>query len=1300
MKDVAQQLNSGKTVLSFGCSSLEFLIDQEKQAYESDGPFVACIVGPDGVGKSILSLAAASNYAANNGSQCQKVVYASTDFHFDQAISTWTHFAFDQPFLRSKAIHELIGRHSPKLKNQENKLVREKVILRRVSPFREVATRIGDRHKPYPYDEIFNSSETHRIVHFLDLADFSAGDDWGHLNRTIGLFADLDKASGPHMLVVDAVEGLEAMVGERDGFGLIRSRRSRLSQMVRIARKVNCCIIFVVEQKNEEERLDEVFISDLVLRLRARTRDGYMVKTVEVEKARSKPHVRGEHEFQIRSGQGIPGAADDPRMSFSDINFESANHAESGDSSGIQYDESSMQTPNALTGATKILRGGKDDVDEKAHSEPQSEIVDKRQFGYLQVLSSLHVKEYDSRECTEYALPAQRFPSSLRQIDLLLSREEDLKVAMSTDPRERVLIIVGESRTYKAPLGFAFLAQGFLDNNQLGGALLFTSEGDTLQQLESSFIEWDVKKERLENRVSVREILPSFLSSSELLFRVRTCIRDMKARLKAENEKSGQKFKEIELRVLIDNWATILESHPALNSDPQILQRIFRVLQDEGVFAIITSTQPGSPHAQLDLQHEHNVLRLEARRLHCWPVDFYGGRRIAITSSLASRGGENGFVHELRRLANKNHLLEVTPDFSVFKDLESGHAKPIDLKVKLYSGYSTLDKQTTSTYSNDVLALFGDLYSSQATGNEVVSFESIERYHGFKEYVRNLHGSKLDHTLVFQVDEFWKGEKDVFAELNRIWTEEDRADLLEEFLKDSQRVPLHKDFGMMLLDVEAWTAAKSLDVPFWWKQRIDFENRKLNVPAHKDHGLGWDCFSQTSIEKIAQIGLERAFSNWREVNMALEGRDPNTINNSIKVEDVFNNLRSSSDVVPSSNVEPGFQVSWPLFLDACQVVARNSGKIAFDVDLRTLETLNSLVLEVWFSKIRNRILVPEHKTNIAPALIGSAVDTIAESQVHVDFPVDQTQRSETGSHSSETSESNLGTSQESIKTRAMTFLPFANGLTKLETDSERVLKSLADLLLEEEPRDILLETLSLLSGYLPSRFRRQELQAGKADEDAVAIRTWYATGVHAQSERSGLVPVRLPGGFAVRGDWFLGVARGSRSMELARRAIDNLRSTSMNLKRFREGIGLPVIKLEELGLAESAMCTFDDSKNAVRRLTLIEIEGLSPRPVEAHQGTWVNESFLPIFRSRMANYGYQCDEFLRLVTHVLRTIPPCLDSEELGNHKDYDDLIDQCEQVSKSCEKHSPMINDQQPENPKIVSVSPQTDKLTETADS
>ena len=67
--------------------------------------------------------------------------------------------------------------------------------------------------------------------------------------------------------------------------------------------------------------MDEVFVSDLVLKLGVEELDDYMLKTIEVEKARSVSHVRGVHELQIRDGKGghggaIEDVADDPRIEF------------------------------------------------------------------------------------------------------------------------------------------------------------------------------------------------------------------------------------------------------------------------------------------------------------------------------------------------------------------------------------------------------------------------------------------------------------------------------------------------------------------------------------------------------------------------------------------------------------------------------------------------------------------------------------------------------------------------------------------------------------------------------------------------------------------------------------------------------------------------------------------------------------------------------------------------------------------------------------------------------------------------
>jgi hypothetical protein len=85
---------------------------------------------------------------------------------------------------------------------------------------------------------------------------------------------------------------------------------------------------------------------------------------------------------------------------------------------------------------------------------------------------------------------------------------------------------------------------------------------------------------------------------------------------------------------------------------------------------------------------------------------------------------------------------------------------------------------------------------------------------------------------------------------------------------------------------------------------------------------------------------------------------------------------------------------------------------------------------------------------------------------------------------------------------------------------------------------------------------------------AAASRHWYKTACTATAKLDSFrssegtltakSPVRLPGRFSIRGDWFLGVAEGSRSYSLADRALDILTSRRANRTRLHLGLGLPV----------------------------------------------------------------------------------------------------------------------------------------------
>jgi KaiC len=315
--------NSFAARLSFGLTCIDHLVDPMKIGYgvvnktsKKIRPIAACIAGPDGVGKSILALSAASTYAAANKTAA-RVIYASTDLNHDQAESTWEHFQLHSPqarrnLLRTKIEELYLDERLIEETRKRDELLAPNCKLEWVSPF-SLSEDIEPGQQPFGciYDHDDNCK-----VHFLDLASYSAGDDWGLINQAVGLLLCRFGATDvPHLLIVDAVEGLEAMAGNYDRFGLNRSRRSRLAQLVRLTRKANCHVIFVVEQKSKHERLDEVFISDLVFRLRADKSDEYLQKTIEVEKARSVSHIRGTHELQIRDGFGAgQDVPDDPEI--------------------------------------------------------------------------------------------------------------------------------------------------------------------------------------------------------------------------------------------------------------------------------------------------------------------------------------------------------------------------------------------------------------------------------------------------------------------------------------------------------------------------------------------------------------------------------------------------------------------------------------------------------------------------------------------------------------------------------------------------------------------------------------------------------------------------------------------------------------------------------------------------------------------------------------------------------------------------------------------------------------------------
>ncbi len=396
-------------------------------------PTSLCLSGPEGTGKSVLGLHLASRYRADVGDPSVKIIYVSTDLSGDKAQQVWENFDLGHPHERVSPFvrwDDLLG------VKEWVKSQREKAIYSRYLPatycYRQHSagsagapklnltahTLVSDSmaaNGSVPLVDYLRSrlsSDAFKVA-FLDLARESLGDAWGVLNRL--LHAIPRNSKGPsHLLIVDAVEGLESLVGERDAFGERSTRRARINQIMRLAAG-KCHIFFVVEESDEQVHLPEDYITDVVIRLRSRRVGQYNRRTIEVVKCRGQSHTRGEHPFTIRKGNGS---------------------------------------------TTGYQQNADDPIILRSTGEKQ---------GYVLVFPSLH---YLSRETMERGPNEMSRPSGLqsspfnagfgiRYLDNMLASPPEKDRTDYGLPGHRVTALIGDPSTHKSHLGYAFIGQEF-----------------------------------------------------------------------------------------------------------------------------------------------------------------------------------------------------------------------------------------------------------------------------------------------------------------------------------------------------------------------------------------------------------------------------------------------------------------------------------------------------------------------------------------------------------------------------------------------------------------------------------------------------------------------------------------------------------------------------------------------------------------------------------------------------------------------------------------------------------------------
>src|ERR1044072_8258087 len=305
------ELDDGRKIYGIDVSEPEKSPDDEESESQSTGsnkidlPIISsvCLAGPDGTGKSVLSLHLASQYltdclANDSSGSCQhlKVLYISTDLTYKMALKGWNHFALNQPFKRSEPLVELReGRREEKKEEFE-------ISLEQYFPSSGAKSSQSITHYLESYSCLRNDKKFKPQVCFVDLASRTAGDDWGFVHRLLSTLDEPDNLAPRHLVIIDAVERFETLVGDLNAFGEESSRRSRIAQVMRLA--AGRCHLLLVVAESHHQRFPEEFVTDVVIRLRNAQTGRYVRRTVEIEKARGQWHGRGQHPYVIRNGHG------------------------------------------------------------------------------------------------------------------------------------------------------------------------------------------------------------------------------------------------------------------------------------------------------------------------------------------------------------------------------------------------------------------------------------------------------------------------------------------------------------------------------------------------------------------------------------------------------------------------------------------------------------------------------------------------------------------------------------------------------------------------------------------------------------------------------------------------------------------------------------------------------------------------------------------------------------------------------------------------------------------------------------
>jgi len=1248
-----------------------------------------CIIGPNGAGKSIFGLHMASRYLADCRAGQEKppsVLYVSTDLTNDMAQRAWKNFALDYPFSRKDPFYPSIH-----VADSEVKMLLEPC-------------------EPTMLEKDFDLLERKKeSVVFVDIASYTAGDDWGFLHKLLSLLPVPTRDQDPrHLVVVDAIEGFEALAGDLNAFGEKSTRRSRIAQVMRLA-ATKCHVLLVVEESTDHEKNEELaeqFVADSVIRLENFSARNYDRRVLKVEKVRGQSHTRGQHHYSIRSGSGSTtgGQAnpDDPEVLAPHAASSKRRNKKSKQSyvhvyhSVHRLNRTVMELkgtarhklkPNTYYSAFGIkyldnMLGGKDEITNRIEGKGKyrgyyhdtrglpsgsttafigDSLTQKSTLGRAFLSRCFRSFDIRLRELCELMKNPKRESNATNLIWEHIQRKVSLLSESPVSIKERTAkqlirecnwqelsdYVAECSRFRHLPLQrgltpgkqLTHLAAWLLDY-RAGLAVMLVTHNTHHEQLAEEFIGWlhskvDLKnlneempdyeralKDHIKGGTICRRLEIHSLSSEVLVHIVHQVIRAAQRKLLTltELEEDDTRYERSwPIRVVIDDLSTFRDIFPELREDPLLLPSILFHFEREGVTTLIVDTQSGRPDTPIAERFESELRKMVHHNLYTWRVPFYGESRVAITAIPPLSAEYAGIVRELRWESESLGLNPVfakepaivDPHLELYTGLEEGNPQPVPLRVLFYAetpameGYVGLENRFLTD------RFVPPTHGTQTDLPSVIVGVPPQQYEALRDFAYLQTDTRLDHTLVFQVDEFWamrapdrRKRAGAFQPqsnyLNAITAEvgEETNGTDQIAPEDYEPDPNVDPYGLFQLRQADISGGPRRNLPRKLRRRHFYEAYYRDFPDYEQ----FDRRIQTGFQ-VDRVPFSWDFGfllcqekAWYTDRLFTVDGVPHSVR---QVWDSLTKAKDSRPVAPQENLRKKRTqdeskrgkrlnyVSWRLFIQACKKAAeRQSAKLSkvvtpFDFAQISPESFSCLILEMWFSEIYDRLLRQGRKREIKRF--------------------------------------------EKLSQRGL-FHPLSDS----ETKKLRLAELLETYWLELYKTWLLLiEVLNFSEIVGDATALDFDFKSKKLDFSAVASRHWYKTASQCPDEiasKEPLIAVRLPGHFSVRGDWFLAISGGSRSIRQAERALDLLSSRRANVTRLQLGIGLPTrgwsgddgLLSEEssLGILRTRLVSHQRGQEGVPYGTFLKIQANNGRTKPTEDG------FYWLWRDSLHDYAH------------------------------------------------------------------------------